>query len=219
MGVWLLAASVLLVGCDRVYGLDAVENAVDAAGLDAPACVMPEQSDAFDASEACSDWGYPLSGAAVEQLIGGELVLLPPAAGKNTGCVSKIPFGFGPSGVFVEVPAVGTGHFQYNSLQLFWNTQRTDSSSIGVTDMIRFTAHGSLLAELPYDPVSARWWRMRPSKGGVVAEFSADGRAWTLLGSDATAPPAICMAQIQSGLADGGSGATAMHVASFDVCP
>jgi hypothetical protein len=181
---------------------------------------MPQLSDSFDGGNPCAGWGYQLMGSPAESLVNGALVLLPVAPTSNTGCTSAIAFPFGSSGVFVDVQAVGTGLNQYNGLQVFWTAARSESSTITVMNgTLGFSSHAVATSE-PYGSGAARWWRIRPSadRQAVIAEVSGDGLVWRELGRDPLPPPAMVIAQIQSGLADG-SAPTPMQVASFDVCP
>jgi hypothetical protein len=219
-----LGALVLLAGCQEVFSLDHVgpsEAGIDvpiAPRLDASTCAMPVVFDAFESGTACSSWGYPFGTAA---LANGDLVLLPDAMG-SAGCVSQVPFPFGDAGIFIAVDAVGTGPGQYNSLVLFWDTGLTQPTSIQVQDggIAMVDRARTMLGSGAYDPVAMRWIRLRPSfdRTEVIGETSPDGIAWKELGHEPRTAPATIRAQLQSG-SNSVTSATAMRVASFDVCP
>jgi len=211
-----------LAGCDAVYGLATVPPSLDgSASRDGGACVTPDQSDTFDTAPACSAWGTQLTNnPAYQQIENGALVMLP--VGAAAGCESKALMPFARDGVFAEVAGIGTGTGQYNGLVAFADGQETDATALQITanpDVFHFLAYGQDRGFISYDP-ALRWWRIRPSgdRAFVVGEVSADGQLWSEVGRDATPPPASIKAKLQSGLFGAGP-ATAMTVASFDVCP
>ncbi len=217
-----LGALALLAGCDRVFDIDYVDAGIDSRP-DAPPCAMPAVSDDFASGQACATWGFPFPKPNEPTLASGDLVLAPdPALMQTVGCVSQTPFPFGETGVFVEVDAVGTGDAQYNTLIMWWDTGLTVPTTLQVANGVIAMAdrNATQLGMAPYDPIAMRWLRLRPSATGmqVIGDTSPDGIAWTELARESRTAVPMIRAQIQSGT-NGATNATAMRVASFDVCP
>lgn len=99
------------------------------------------------------------------------------------------------------------------------NVSEIDASPVGLTFSHGLEGGDStpLGGPVPLVP----WWRIRPSADGtsIVGEASADGVAWTLIGTDPVAPPRRIRLELSIGSFRADTQPSVARVASIDVCP
>ena len=178
--VFVLAALVLVAGCDRVLGLD----------REAPDCgtgVTVLDLDFEDDVEACEPWGYPFDddGTTVTQR-DGVLQVTPRGTGA-AGCVSKAMYRFPRGGLIGEIRDVVSTNGAYTSM----NAGYDDSIQMIDGDLYYETNNGATkYARIPFVPAEMRWWKLHEEGARRIASYSADGLAnWVVIG-DRPAPGA-----------------------------
>src|SRR5205823_5404772 len=72
---------------------------------------------------------------------------------------------------------------------------------------------------VPYDDISMRWLRLRPSAGRVVYETSPDAQHWTLRRVSSAAAPATADVAIDVRTPTVVANPGIAHVEGIDVCP
>jgi len=214
-----LALALACTGCDALFGLDGV-TVIDAAPppVDASDCQTAAITDTFSrpGEQPCDLWGVALGDTSIAN---GELVAVPETDGAQSGCDARAAEPLVASGVFVEVPQIGTHPDEYTFLTVYTTPDTGPAWSITAGGgNISFGADGDTTM-IPYDPTGARWWRIRPSAGVMVGELSPDGLTWTTLGVSSDAPPMTVSPKLGIGAGGGEPTTTEAHFAQLGVCP
>jgi hypothetical protein len=223
----------LLAGCDGVFGLDMVPaRAVDAAVVD----VAPDAALCIDGAadvERFDDptatpcpWGFFDHGGFDYAIANGEITLTPMASfpGAQAGCGSFGAVAFGSSGQFIELASIGGG-YSYLFFRITWPDGATESKlQRSGGDVVYSGPGGASLGTVTFDATTTRFLRLRPetgSGGGVVAEYSADARTWSLIGRDPTPPPATVTPEFEYGTPGPSGDPTPIPavVAGINACP
>ena len=177
---WLLLG-VIASGCDNVFGLTSIELP------DAPPCSVAFQ-DEFTSTIPCVSWGDAyLNGGAVTAG-SGELVVQPAMASMSaSGCASTASYALGNPGITVHIAGTVAGQDAYTGIEA------KPSYALGIENgTINFTddSVNTSYAKDQYDPVKMAWLRLRYDSTAVIAEYSATGAVWKVLGKvPATTPP------------------------------
>jgi hypothetical protein len=184
--------------------------------------------DAFDvpapATQACQPWGGAFGTADVEVRDGALTITPTTIPGSFGGCDSDVehPTAFGSGGVFVEAVAVTpTGH---NRAGLSLDGGQVRIVLLAFQGRLRLSDFATVeVASLPYDPVTMRWWRLRPDRLAeiTIAEYAADGYHWNRLGEVDGRPDSVIV-ELAAGLEpdaviDGSPVVTRFD--HLDVCP
>lgn len=163
--------------------------------------------------------GIGFSGAAgscVMERSNGVLTMTPGAgSGNDCSCTSQ-EFLFA-DGIFVEVVTSTGPNDTFTILQI-------DDPPVAITVIddgsaeLNIAEAGTVLTALPYNPVTMRWWRLRPDGGNVVGEYSANGTTWNRLAATTAAAAMRASASVNSG----SFGSVQPMTATFDnlgTCP
>ncbi len=167
--------------------IDAANNSDATMMIDGPpppcGASAPRISATFSAAPAC-----PLGisgGNATLGLSQGTLQISTNTNGENAYCNEPNLQNWSGNGATIEVPAVMTGNNAWTSFQVLGpNFAMTHKNNFLVfSDNTGANAY----AMVTYNATNMRWWRLRPdgSNTNVIAEYSADRLAWTMLGSHA----------------------------------
>jgi hypothetical protein len=218
----------LLGGCDAVFGLQTVELHADADApadvlRDAPMCVNPPADmETFDNPNSICPWGFFQTGCDYTVANGQLSMTTRVGQTGQCGCGAFNTLTFGPEGELIEIEAIGSA-YEYLFFALHWDASRTSLISRTSPTMIQFSGPGGAdLGDATFDPVTTRWWRIRPDadRSGVIAETSADALTWTLLGRDPTPAPDAVKLEFEYGAP--GPGETMASTAILDginACP
>jgi hypothetical protein len=206
--LYLLVACFALSGCDYVFRIDRIKEDPAVPGVDAGGfCTGAVIDDSFDDGNACSPWGIPYENAGGTLLEGVTgLTIVPANAGTSGGgCITSQPVPFRGGGIAVEVSSVLSGRdSEYTQLQLFGEVRAsigTLNEELVVFDQVASTT----VSAVPYDPISMRWWKIRPetSSNELVAETSPDGVTWMPAGKIARMPiPEVTDLNLIAGLGE-----------------
>lgn len=190
--------------CDPLYDLCA----------SAPLCRTGAFTDAFDVDPPCLVWGTHFGNGLIGSR-NGRLVLTPDPT-HAMGCKSHDARPFDTGGVVVEVAVTMPSDGAVVVVAEAGNYSPKLAQAEGALRFELFP-QGTLVGSAPYDAARMRWWRMRPAPDGrgTIAEYGADGIAWTVLGTSDVTPPTEIDLAIE---ADAGSGGTA-ELESLGVCP
>ncbi len=211
---WWLA----LAGCDRVLGLHAFPDAAP----DAPPCVTPFVHDSFDQAPPCSTWGhsYGDNAGTTVSVANGQLVIQPGANAVTTsgGCGSNGDVTF-DSGVFLQVTTLPAG-YEYMLAAATWADGTSQQISWSST-AVAFVHDKTTLNQIPFDPMSTTWVRMRPSPDGTatIAETSGDGLHWQMFATDPVAPPATVGINLVAGVFAAEAAPAPVKFDALNVCP
>ncbi len=162
-------------------------------GGQAPTCAANGTStftDAFEGAAIDAQWNTFENAPATLAQTGGELVVsLGSSVGGSffTGVSSKDPFDLIGCHLLVEATAVPDPSTDaLGALQIIIDGDDYLELLVG-NGLLAFkvwTAGAlSFYADLPYDALAHRWWRMREENGFILYETSSDGAAWTLRSS------------------------------------
>lgn len=168
-----------LCGCG-----DNLHPVADAArSLDAPACFAPTEGYSFPGGSPCGTWGTPIAFDATLLEENGTLSISPAAniAGAVGGC-ARTDVILGVGGVFVEIsaplPGTGTTALEFSGRGAVGMHVR--NGILAATDLL------AVPAQITYDPIAMRWWRIRIDGLLFDYEFSRDGKNWTLFANSIT---------------------------------
>jgi hypothetical protein len=214
--VWAARAAVLalLAGCLSKPPRPDVDPVPDGGVV---GCMASAFRDDFETgTEPCGVAFPDEAGTCVMKRSNGVLTMTPgPGDGNDCSCTS--PDFLFADGIFVEViDSTGQGD-TYTIMQL---TDPPVSISVidGGTVELHMAVDGTVIAALPYNGTTQRWWRLRPEGGAIVGEFSETGTSWTHLATATVAPPM----RTQVSLNSGSFGTVQPMTATFDnlgTCP
>ena len=184
---------------------------IQSAGL----CANPQLDEHFTSAMPCNGWGTRFSSHSSVTEGAGHLSITLQQTSSDGGCDSTSSYAIGPVGVIVEVPAVINVMDGYTALQF----QGIDRSLGFNNHELLFATLNSqtVFASMPFDTATMRFWRMRASGSGIVAEYSADAMTWLPLGAQATTLAGPIKIALIAGTNDVSSGDTAQF-ARFVVC-
>jgi hypothetical protein len=191
--------------CDTTYALC----------TSVPLCKPSPISDAFDGAPACESWARQYGNGAFD--VRNSRLVLTPAPGQTCGCASTsdtIPFD--DAGVFIEVAMTTSGNGAMSMRTVAGNYSPMIDQADGKLKFRLFSSGGTV-AERPYDAPRMRWWRLRPTpdRHGTIAEYSAEGIEWSVLGtSDMPAPDTIGV--VLDAASDTGGSA---EIEGLGICP
>jgi hypothetical protein len=224
--VFALAGLIVFAGCDRVF-LDDRPVVADAApdAYELPCTSAGIVEDYQSSAMPCGAWGFATIQQTTMTVTDGHMTVVPdPSMVSYGGCISAGAIAFPPSGLFVEVSSVlsSANAYQFLVLRAPVPTGAVAASITYGRGMIRLTPDADPPVQRPYDPVSMRWWRLRPdaSRSSVVAELSSDGRNWDVLGAVPGVVPTSTRFEFGAGTFNASAANTG--VATFDqvnVCP
>jgi len=223
------ALLILLAGCDGVFGLDTVPaRAADASVIDvapdAAVCVdgAADVERFDDPSATPCPWGFFDHGGFDYSIANGELSLtpMPSFAGAQAGCGSFGAVAFDSFGQFIELAAIGGG-YSYLFFRITWPDGSVSWLQQNGTGIDYRGPGGTNLGTVTFDATATRFLRFRPDTDGVVAEYSADARTWTLIGLDPTPPPATVKPEFEYGTPGPGGepNPTTAVIAGLNACP
>lgn len=116
--------------------------------------------------------------------VGGRLECRPSSGGWAT-CYGNLVYDLTDSSITLEAVQV-TGVWAYMNVLFEGSYQSLEISTYN--DEWILAKHGDssgwhVYAEIPYDPVAHRWWRIRERDGTTYWEVSSEGFSWTVLAS------------------------------------
>lgn len=196
-----------------------IDSSVDASTIiSQTTCTPPGNACSFPGGLPCSCWGTPMMVNAGLSESAGTLTVTPNAdtIGAQGSCLrSATPFP--AAGAIVEISSVVSGAQGLTAIQIG-----------GSPDVYQLAVYnGNLIAEdgsgtlitTPYAAVPMRWWRIRPSGGGVIFETSPDGRTWTTLTTSARAPSTSYAVRLIGGTIGGQAAPGSAKFESVNDCP
>lgn len=166
----------------------------------------------------CDAFGATEYGGGTASNINGHLKIAMTADTGDTGCREGTKFELDAPGVFVEVAVPVAEPMLHKFTWLI--TQDGIRMDVNNNQLV-FEDAGSLFAMETYDPVAMRWWRMRPDRtdNRVIAEYSADGRAWTLLGKSDHFVPSTYLINFRVQGRNGQAARPFVELDNLNICP
>jgi hypothetical protein len=180
-------------------------------------CTASAFRDDFEAGTEPCGVAFPSEAGTCVMKRSNGVLTMSPGIGDGNDCSCTTPEFLFADGIFVEViDSTGPGG-TYTILQLMDPPVTISVQDDGATEL-HMAEGGNVLAALPYNGTTQRWWRLRPDNGVIVGEYSETGASWTRLAATTAAPPM----RTQVSLNSGSFGTAQPMTATFDnlgTCP
>jgi hypothetical protein len=155
-------------------------------------CLPPVAlSDTFDGPDIDPQWSVSTAVGTGAAIVDTELALTPTSANSSRFArVQSAAFAFDGHRVFVELPQMVTIDA---AAQVALSLRAADGNHVDILQLdgtlsLDVTVSGTTItiSSASYDPAAQRWWQLSVAGGQLIAETSADGMSWNLLGMTST---------------------------------